>query len=855
MMFWRKKRPLSDFADEIEAHLKLEADELSETADRESGARRAVGNITSIKEAFYENRRWMLWDNLSRDFRHALRTFWRRPAFSAIVVVTLAAGMGATLAIFAVINAVILRPLPYKDPARLAMLWSADAAHGVEEGRVSILNFADWKSRNHAFADLTLFVGQTFLMRDEGGETQRMRSARVSADFFSMLGAQPQLGRVFSAEEEKRAEPVVVLSDRLWRTHFGASPRVLAADLVMDNRKRRIIGVMAATFQYPFLDTQVWEPVTIHPYWATRDRRAGRTSSNWYTLGRLRSGVNLAQAQAEMNVIARQLATEHAENRDQPEIRVVPLNEQTFGRMRLPLTVLFCAVVLMLLIACLNVANLLLASGSVREREFSVRRALGAGRARVAVQLLIESLVLALAGGGFGVVLAAGTLKAFIAFGPRGIPRLAEAHIDGLALLFTFGLSIVAAIFSGLWPAMRTGAAPTRSRQWMTVSNTNVRNLLVMGEFAIALALLAGAGLLMRSFIELRNVDLGFQPNKLLVMRIDLHVGRTSEQQIAYFREVIDRLDVLPGVRSAAAISAFLRSDPEDEVTIEGKTPRQPGPCDDLIAGPFFQTAGIPLKRGRAFSDQDRASTLPVAVVNEAMARAYWPNDNPIGKRFRFSSRKASPWVTVVGVAGDMRRQGIENRPVPQVFRPDAQASEDMLEVIVRTAGDSEAIAATVRKEIESIDRSVAKFDIGTVEQQLGEQTAERRFQTSLISVFSLIALSLSAIGIYGLMHYFVVQRTHEIGVRMALGARQSNVLALVVRQGALLAVGGIGVGIVFALGFTELMSKLLYGVSQTDPITFATTTAILLAVAMLASWLPARRAAKIDPMVALRQD
>jgi putative ABC transport system permease protein len=382
-----------------------------------------------------------------------------------------------------------------------------------------------------------------------------------------------------------------------------------------------------------------------------------------------------------------------------------------------------------------------------------------------------------------------------------------------------------------------------------------VRNLLVVAEFSIALVLLTGAGLMVRSFVRLQSVDPGFRPEKLLLMRIDLHVGKTADQQVAYFHDAIERVRALPGVQSAGAVVDFLRSDPEDTVVIEGRPPQQPGPCEDAIAGAYFEAAGIPLKRGRLFTDLDRRGSPRVAIVNETMARTYWLGEDPIGKRFRFSNSDLSPWSTIVGVTGDMHRQGLEKAVVPQAFLPHAQATDDMMDVIVRTSADPQGMAAVVQSEIQSMDKSVAKFAVTTVEQQLGEQTAGRRFQTSLIGLFSFVALLLSAIGIYGLMHYFVVQRTNEIGVRMALGARSGNILALVLRQGLILAGLGILAGILGALGLTHLLSSLLYGITPTDSLTFATVPAILLAVAALACWIPARRAARIDPVLALRRD
>jgi predicted permease len=839
-MFWRRKRSLRDFDEEIRSHLELEGE----------GALSKFGNVGQVRESFYEHGRWIFWDRAMRDLRHAGRMFWKRPGFSAVVVLTLALGIGANTAIFSIVHAVLLKALPYKDPARLAMLWCEDSAHGVEEGRVSLANFADWQKRSHSFEDLTFFVGQTFLLGNQDGPPERMRSARVPANFFPMLGVEAMLGRVFSADEEKKAERVVVLSYGFWQRRFGGAKSALGSDLLMDGRRSRIIGVMPAGFQYPFADTQVWEPVTAHPYWTARDRSSERTSSVWFAMGRVRRGVSWAEAQAEMSGIGRELAAEYKGNL--PEIRVVPLHEQETGRVRLSLLVLFVSVVLMLLIACINVANLMLARGSAREREFSLRRALGAGRGTMAAQLLTESLLLAGVGGALGLGLAAAALRAVIAFGPLGIPRIGEARIDLPVLVFTVLVSVFAAVISGLWPALRT-APLARSRQWTTVANRHLRDVLVVGEFSLALVLLTGAGLMIRSFVRLQSVDPGFRPEKLLVMRIDLHVGKTAAQQVAYFHDAIERLNALPGVRSAGAISDFLRSDPEDSVLIEGRAPQRPGPCEDVIAGNYFETAGIPLQRGSVFTDLDRAGTPGVAIVNETMARAYWPGEDPIGKRFQFPARKSSAWITVVGLAGDMHRQGLEKEVAPQVFEPHAQRPDDMLDVIVRTTGDAATMAPVVQREIQEMDKSVAKFPVATVEQQLGAQTAERWFQTSLIGLFSFVALLLSAIGIYGLMHYFVAQRTNEIGVRIALGAVYRDVLRLVVRQGLALAGVGIVLGLAGAFGVTRLISSLLYGVSATDAVTFAGAAGVLLLVAALACWIPAHRAAQIDPMVALR--
>ncbi len=854
-MWWRKKRSFDDFKHEIESHLAIEADEIRNTGpcpDSDAAARRAFGNVAATQERWYEHRHWMFFEFLSRDLRQALRQMKRRPGFCMVVILTLALGIGANSAVFSIVEAVLLRPLSYKDPSRLAMLFSGDPARELHEGRVSLLNFADWRTRNRSFVDMTVFIGQTFLLGTDGSP-ERMRSARVAANFWPLLGVEPLLGRVFTPEEERLGERVAVLSYQLWQQQFGGTKEALGSPLVMDDRSYLVIGVMPPGFHFPFPDTKVWEPLTAHPYWADRDRKSPRSDSIWLVLGRIKNGVTWSAAQDEMDEIAHRLRSEYSGDEMPASIAVVPLDIHTTGKFRLSLWLLLGSVSLMLLIACINVAGLLLARGSVREREFAVRRALGAGRLRIAGQVLTETLVLSTCGGLLGLLLASSGVAAVKAFGPTSIPRLAEARIDWLAILFTVGVTAFTALLASIWPAFETSKTRIGSRQWTSASTRRAGDLLVIGEFALALILVASATLLINSFLRLRAVEMGYRPDHLLTMRIDLHIGKTNDQQAAYFEEAIKRAGAIPGVRSAAAITGFLRTDPEDSVQIEGSPRRHPGPCEDLIAGPFFETAGIPLRRGRVFSGQDTRGSLPVAIVNETMARAYWPGVDPIGKRFRF--RDSTPWLTVVGVTGDMRRQGIDRQIAPQVFRPHRQGSENMMDIIVRTNSEPAAMASVIQKQIQAVDKTVAKFKIATVTQELGEETGERRFDTFLVGSFAIAALFLAAIGIYGLLHQSVVQRTNEIGVRVALGARPGTVMALVLRKGLTLAVIGAGLGLVGASLVSRLLSKLLYEVAPTDPLTFGVSVLALIVVAGVACWAPSRRAARIDPITALRQD
>ncbi len=507
----------------------------------------------------------------------------------------------------------------------------------------------------------------------------------------------------------------------------------------------------------------------------------------------------------------------------------------------------------MLLLACINVAGLLLARGSARRREFAVRRALGAGGIRIAGQLVTETLFLSACGGVAGLLFASFGTAAIQSFGPKEIPRLNEVRIDWAVILFTGAVTVFTALLASAWPALESSKTRIASRHWISPSTRRAGDLLVVGQFALAFVLLISATLLVRSFLRLRAVDLGFRPDHLLSMRVDLHVGRSNDQQAAFFEEAIARAQSVPGVRSAAAVTDFLRTDLEDSVQIEGRPLQRPGPCEDLIAGPFFETAGVPLLRGREFSDRDSRGAPLVAIVNETMARTYWPGADPIGKRFRFTT--SEPWLTVVGVAGDMRRQGIDRPVAPQVFRPHRQSSDNMLDVIVRTSSEPEAIAAIVRTEIQAVDKTVAKFKIDTVTHELAEDASERRFDTFLVGSFALAALLLSAIGVYGLLHHTVVQRTNEIGVRVALGASPATVMRMMLRQGLTLAALGTGVGLSGALLVSRLFSRLLFEVAPTDSLTFAISVLLLIVVAGLAAYLPSRRASLIHPILALRHD
>ena len=811
---------------------------------------------------------------LLQDLRYGIRMLLKNVGFTAVVVVTLALGIGANTAIFSVIDAVLLRPLPYQDPGRLAVLWTDDPKHNIHEEGTSYLNFLDWKAQSQVFQDMAYCSRSDPVNLMGVEEPERIVGAAVSANFFRLLGVRPFLGRGFTQEEMDRSEAVVVLSYELWQRRFGASLDAIGKVLEMDGRNSRVIGVTPKGFHFPTRNTDLWEPLTAFPRW--RFVVSERYSDFGLVVGRLKPNVTFTQARAEMTTIGHRLERMYSNPAD-PDwadfagfgVNVVPLGIQITGReTRAALWVLFGAVIFVLLIACANVANLLLARGTGRKREFAVRMALGAGRPRLIRQLLTESAVLSLLSLLLGLLLATAGVRALLALGPRNIARLEQVGIDTSVFAFTVCLSLLAGTLFALPPALKVSRSDPREflnsggRSLSAgFAGQRARSLLVVAEFSLSVALLTGAGLLIRSLQRVQAVDPGFLTDHVLTMRIELPPAKGGSQAIAFYQGLIERIQGLLGVRAAGAIDdLFVTRNPDHVITIEGRGATGGEGGEQLIANDispgYFRAIGVPLLRGRLFSDQDlekeRNSPL-VVIINETMSRRFWPGEDPVGRRFKPGGpRSEAPWRTVVGVAGDMHRQGLEKKPISEIFYPAFRRGMDL---VVRTTSDPLLLASTVRAEIRSEDKTAAVLKVAPLEQRLGETVSQRRFETGLLGLFSAVALVLTGIGIYGLMHYSVAHRTHEIAIRMALGAQARDVLGMVLRQGLQLALMGLMAGFILMLWLTETISSMLYGITPADPVTLLAVSSLLIIVALLASYFPARRAAKIDPMAGLQYE
>jgi putative ABC transport system permease protein len=806
-------------------------------------------------------------DTLLQDLRYAVRMLLKSPGFTAVAVATLALGIGANTAIFSVVNAVVLRPLPYLDPARLMMVWLDNPRQSIHEDVSSFPNFVDWREQNRVFDPLVTFYGTGFNLTG-GGEPEQIRGAVVSAGFFRLFGVEPLHGRGLATDEnEPGREQVVVLGHGLFKRRFGADPTVVGRTVSLGGRPFTVVGVMPPGFRFP-AEAELWVPLA--PTGPFADLMGSRNSLWLKVVGRLKPGVTLAQAQAQMSALAAALEKQYPDANAGYGVNLEPLHEEIVGGIRPALMVLLGAVALVLMIACANVANLLLARAATRQKEMAIRSALGAGRRRVTRQLLTESVLLSLVGGTLGFLLALWAVDLLLALSPPGLPRLDEVGVDGRVLLFTLMVAVLTGLIFGLAPAVQTwkldlneslkegGRASSEGGR-----SRRVRGLLVVGEMALALILLVGAGLLFKSFLHLREVEPGLDPRELLSARISLPRLKYQDGPpvVAFYDQLLERVRALPGVESASAISTLLlgRLAQSTSAQIEGRPPSSaadliPVPYDSITPG-LFRTLGTPLLRGRHFTERDDARTPPVAIINDTMARRFWPGQDPIGRRFTFGDPRQpdTVWFSVVGVTGDVKRSGLDSEPRPESFFPLAQSPDRTMTLVVRARTDAAGLAAAVRSAVWSIDPDLPVSDVRTVEELLAESVMERRFTMLLVGFFSAVALVLSALGIYGVIAYWVTQRTHEIGVRMALGARPADVQALVLRQGLRLAGLGIALGLAGAVGATRVLRSLLYGVSATDPATFAAIPALLAFVALLACYVPARRATRVDPLIALR--
>jgi putative ABC transport system permease protein len=805
-----------------------------------------------------------------QDLRYGARMLWKSPGFTAVAAVALALGVGANTAIFSVVHALMLRELPYRDADRLAMVWEHNRPRDRRQNVINPANFLDWKARNTVFEDMAAFVDTRANLTGSGDPVEVARQL-ATPNLFPLLGVQPLMGRALT-EEDARADapPVVFISYPFWQSRFGGDPSVLGKTLTLDGQAATIVGVAPAGFNWlikqgSLTGTQpdLWAPYSFPPQTARRGRFM-------MAVGRLKEGVTRERAQAEMSAVAAQLEEENVDFNKGWGVEVIPLREQFTGPISTALWVLLGAVLFLLLIACANVANLLLARAAGRQREIAIRTALGAGRGRVVRQLLTESVLLSMVGGAAGLLLAWWGVETLTALAPRDLTDLGGVRLNLPVLGFTFAVSLLTGVVFGLAPAFEATRVNTneslKDGGRGSTGGARIRRLraaFVTAEVALALVLLVGAGLLVRSFATLRSVDPGFRAENVLTMRVALPSGKYAEapRRTAFFRETTERIRQLPGVESAGAVSflPFAGLGAATRFTIVEQPVPPPGQdwtTDVRVAdAAYFQTMGIPLLRGRTFGEHEMTEARHVVLINEAMARKHFPNEDPLGKRLVVSMSATPVPTEVVGVVGDVKLMSLDGESRPTVYWPHPELAYGSMTVVVRTKGDPQALAGPARQAIQALDPEQPVADVRTMEEWISASVARARFSTTLLGVFATVALFLAVAGIYAVISYTVAQRTHEIGIRMALGARGRDIVRMVVRQGMLLALAGVVIGTLGALLLTRVISGLLFGVSATDPVTFAAVALVLGVVALLACYVPARRASRVDPMEALRYE
>jgi putative ABC transport system permease protein len=806
---------------------------------------------------------------LLHDIRYAIRMLLKQPGFTAVAVLALALGIGANTAIFSIVNAVLLRPLPYADPGQLVMVWMDYRVGGNKEDIHSWPAYVDYRDGNTTFASMAGYTNASLNLTGTG-EPERILGASATASFWDVMRTPPLLGRVFTPEENTQGnDRVIVLSHGLWQRRFAAQRSIVGQEIEVDGAKRTVIGVMPPAFRFPEKNTDFWVPLAISP-----ELQAQR-AAYWLTIvGRLKPGVTVEQARPEMEAIAKRLETQFPESNANTGVNLVSLRDQTVGRVRPALYVLLGAVALVLLIACANVANLLLSRAAAREREFAIRSAVGAGRAQIVRQLLVESVVLGVVAAAVGVGLAIFGLDALKAMLPADMPRVDQIGVDARVLGFTLAVSMVTAVAFGLVPALqaskpklsetlkeaggRSGSGGVRSRQ--------VRRLLVIAEVALAIMLLVGAGLLIKSFNRLQSVDLGFRTDRMLTVELQLPPSKYGDGNARrpFHAALLERLANLPGVEGAAATTSILLTNTPNSgyFNIEGRpTPRAGERIEvtiDSVSPNYHQLMGTPLLRGRAFTDADGPDAPRVVLINEAFARRFFAGEDPVGKRMNYGDnpdQTQNPWRTIVGVVADTRRNGFDREVRPESYIPLQQRPSGWTTYVIRTSSSQPTtLVSAVRSAVRQIDPDLPIFGIKTMDELMSETTAQRRLNTVLLGTFAGLALVLAAVGIFGVMNYSVTQRTQEIGIRLALGAQRGDVLKLVVGQGMMLALIGVAVGLFGAWALTRLLANMLYGVSATDPVVFVAVAGLLALVAVVACYLPALRASRVHPTVALRE-
>ena len=875
--WYRRQARDADLARELRDHLELEADEQRAAGlSREEAAyaaHRALGNTLKIEEDVRTTWGFQWLETCVQDVRYGFRTLRKSPGFTAVAVLTLALGIGGNTAIFSVIHGVLLEPLPFKDPARLYTLWERNLKMGYEQNPPAAANFRDWRDHNTVFEQMAIFdTSRTFNLA--GSSTpERVDGAAVSPGLFEMLGVAPALGRTFSSDEDELGrDRVVILSYGLWQLLFNADRSIVSKTVSIEGQACTVIGVMPPGFEFPgntgtILNiftapaAQLWVPLALTPGdWSQR------SSHYLQVLARLKRGVTLSQAQAEMNSIEQQLVKEHPRDYIGSDVKLVSLHTQVVGSYRAALLVLFGAVLFVLLIACANVANLLLARAASRHREVAIRSAMGASRPRLVRQLLTESLMLGIAGGALGVLLADWGVSLLKLILPADFPNVTSIRIDGQVLMFTIIAAVASGLVFGLAPAFqasRTNLAESLKegeRGAEGFHRNRLRSLLVVSEIALALVLLTGTGLMLRSFVRLQEVDPGFSPEHVLTMEISLpDVRYPDPQKASLFSNLLERVHALPGVESAGAIGHLpLAGDIESYLMeVEGQAPlpnEYANPDVHLVEPGYFEAMKIPLRRGRLFDERDGADSPHALIINEVVSRNVFHNENPIGKRLQMGINNFTG--EIVGVVGNTRHLKLDLPPVEEVYLSYPQAPiRGTMALTIRTTAPPLSLAQTVRQIVMGMDKELPVSKIRTMGEVIEASVAAPRFRTLLLGLFGLAALFLGTLGIYGVMSYSVSQQTHEIGVRLALGGDRSDIFTLVVGQGLKLTFIGIAAGIVGALGMTRFLSSLLYSVKSEDPTTFAAVAVLVTLVAFAACYIPARRATRVDPMISLRYE